>query len=99
LAIPSSFWITLSCSRRKNCRCCSVIFSSTERLILACNLATSISLRISTRTFSMRRRTSRVSSTACNSSLSAVVNVAAKSASAEGSFGLKRLTKFFSSSL
>ena len=46
----------------------------------------------------MRRLRPSASSMSCNSCLLAVVRLAAKSASAEGSFGLKRLRKNLSSS-
>ena len=98
LEIPSSFCISLSCSRRKNCRCCSVIFSSTRERIRVCNLPTSISCFNRCSTFSIRRVNGMVRKISSNSSDVALVRIAPKSASGDGSLGLKRSKCVLSSS-
>ncbi|MOA21678.1 hypothetical protein D3C78_1421820 [compost metagenome] len=90
LVMPSSFWITLSCSRRKNSRWRLPMVLLTSALISFCRRATSTSRRSSGSTFSMRLSTGTVSSTACRSLPGALVSAAAKSVKGEGSLGLKR---------
>ncbi|MCY1462988.1 hypothetical protein D9M71_808240 [compost metagenome] len=90
LVMPSSFWITLSCSRRKNSRWRLPMVLLTSALISLCRRATSTSRRSSGSTFSMRLSTGTVSSTACRSLPGALVSAAAKSVKGEGSLGLKR---------
>ncbi len=60
--------------------------------------ATSSSFLISTITFFIRSKIGAVAKISCNSSLLAVVKLAAKSASGDGSWVLKRLRKNFNSS-
>ena len=83
--------MTFSCSRRKNSRWRSLTVSLTWVLMRSCSRATSISFFSSGSTMRMRSTTGSVSSTSCSSRPPALVSVAAKSVSGEGSSGLKRI--------